>query len=69
MKIKPCPFCGGDADLKYDAIGSAFVKCKNKCVVQCGTAFEHRIRSKEEAISKWNFRYDDNEQSKKQLNT
>lgn len=56
-ELKSCPFCGGEAEVKYDAVGSASIKCKNKCVVQCGTAFEHRIRTIEEAIAVWNRRH------------
>lgn len=34
-KLKPCPFCGGEAELKK-AGGNVWVECK-KCL--CGTAF------------------------------
>lgn len=34
-KLKPCPFCGGEAELQYDgrgdreAAGMSFVRCKD----------------------------------------
>ena len=50
-KLKPCPFCGSDAQIyNGDSMGrSIFIMCK-KC--QCGTSRE----TLEHAIEDWNRR-------------
>ena len=58
--LKPCPFCGGNAEIKYEEyvtdVVSAFVYCTN-CKVKFYVSFED---SKEEAYIKlvklWNTR-------------
>lgn len=51
-KLKPCPFCGGEA--KYVSLSSIVgrVICKNKYCL--GT--QEMVRTKEEAIKAWNRR-------------
>lgn len=51
-KLKPCPFCGGKAELLIVPNGKAewIIKCKNKCCNQ----FPHE--SKGDAINAWNRR-------------
>lgn len=64
IKLKPCPFCGGEAELTYTSDNShkPFVQCKYgvflkpKCVA-CQYPWRHD--SEEEAIEAWNRRADD----------
>lgn len=52
-KLKPCPFCGGKAELLIvpsDPSSKWVVVCKNKCCNQ----FPHD--SEEEAVEAWNNR-------------
>lgn len=52
-KLKPCPFCGGKAELLIvpsDPSSKWVVVCKNKCYNQ----FPHD--SEEEAVEAWNNR-------------
>ena len=57
-KLKPCPFCGGEAEL-LDENGKEdmfFVQCKNiwkGCKV---LAFTHDYLTEQEAIEAWNRR-------------
>ncbi len=54
MKLKPCPFCGGKAEmfsLKYMA-NEHFVRCS-----QCDSS-THGQKTKEEAMEIWNRRYE-----------
>ena len=64
VKLKPCPFCGGEAELVYTTtnIPKPFVRCKYgamlkpKCV-GCQYPWEHN--SEKEAIEAWNRRASD----------
>lgn len=51
VKLKPCPFCGGKAELIYDFIGDGcYVICKNACVLT------DRKKGAKEASDLWNNR-------------
>ena len=57
--FKPCPFCGGDADLRiysvpFTALRFYFVSCN-----VCGAMTPPRDLTSEEAITRWNRRPDD----------
>lgn len=53
--LKPCPFCGGDAEIVYisegDNIGGACVSC-TECMASSNVEFEF----KENFVSNWNRR-------------
>jgi Lar family restriction alleviation protein len=50
--LKPCPFCGGNAEVAEPICGEDyFVKCVN-----CGCRTSYFYRAKEEAIKAWNKR-------------
>lgn len=51
-KLKPCPFCGGEAEVVRISSNSFFVRCK-----EC-TTFRPISESEEEAIKLWNERAD-----------
>jgi hypothetical protein len=55
MKIKPCPFCGEEAEVNNGGFGEKYVTCKNN---QCGGSLSGSIwfTSDEEAIEVWNRR-------------
>lgn len=53
-KLKPCPFCTGDAALLTTIHKKYFVEC-----VKCGVGFDQHYlwsETKEQAIAKWNAR-------------
>lgn len=59
-ELKPCPFCGGEAQLEHDfmGIGSSYVVCK-----KCGLKSVSFMRSFEcssdaNAVEYWNRRAD-----------
>ena len=67
-ELKPCPFCGGQAELReylaFGRIKSYTVRCKNMCAVTCGHRNANgkwRATQKKEAIETWNRRTNENE--------
>lgn len=58
MELKPCPFCGGEAEIKADYLQTFFenptyvVGCFNCCIAE-------RSYFKNTAIEAWNRRADD----------
>lgn len=60
IKLKPCPFCGGEAILKRDRIGLYCVKCTNcGCMTTYQFDFgEGEETSKRKAADVWNRRAD-----------
>lgn len=52
MELKPCPFCGGSAELcVHEATGVSWVRC-----IECETS--GGATSEEHAIKAWNTRYE-----------
>lgn len=55
-KLKPCPFCGGEASIKihdyFDDTRLYTPKCK------CGAGIVEVFYTEEEAIAAWNTRYE-----------
>lgn len=57
IKLKPCPFCGGEAELKQDCRNGYKLKCKN-----CLVAFKQKVLRQpmewleEKMIQSWNNR-------------
>lgn len=49
IKLKPCPFCGGEAEIK-ELTGRFAVECKNKC------AATRIFKDKNKPIEAWNGR-------------
>ena len=72
-KLKPCPFCGGEAEL-VNAIGNDYYRsdqhivCNARCK-DCGVettgsvAEDHTFAYVEQAIEKWNRRAHENQES------
>ena len=58
IKLKPCPFCGGEAEVIMGDLWRNYkVGCRNiKCPIFPRT---HSYLTKEEAIKTWNTRADD----------
>lgn len=66
-ELKPCPFCGGEAELRFFNNGPSFsyrVECLN-CTAMVGRRFEEYSTNrtfwfgiKQEAIDAWNTRYE-----------
>ena len=50
-KLKPCPFCGGEARLFEEIPGGYIIQCQS-CCGQIG------IMPKKDAIEAWNARYE-----------
>ena len=59
LKLKPCPFCGGEVKRTIGFMGFNFFKCKNR---ECGAtvSFDNDYCNEhtEEAIKAWNRRAD-----------
>ena len=60
-KLKPCPFCGGEAELLIvpGRVASWLVKCKKGCCNQMPHVSDH------DAIEEWNTRWDNKETKQK----
>lgn len=56
-ELKPCPFCGGEAELSVSEDGYANVSCKKPLCR--GWACCWNYNRKKEAITAWNRRADD----------
>lgn len=68
IKLKPCPFCGGEPVLKRDRIGIYCVQCTN---CGCMTTFqfdfgEGEEASKRKAADVWNRRVVDESRTDKE---
>ena len=50
-KLKPCPFCGGEAEVRMFTATLSFVQCKSCLAGTSGFLSEH------EAVNSWNRRY------------
>lgn len=60
--IKPCPFCGGRADIRY-SINRALIECTNhKCKIQPSTWLHVETDSVDELVKIWNTRKFEEEQ-------
>ena len=56
-KLKPCPFCGGEAKLRNEG-SCSFVKCKN-CGAEAGLVhISAEYCANEKAAEAWNRRVD-----------
>lgn len=54
--LKPCPFCGGRADLRY-TINKALIECTNsKCKLQPSTWLHVDTDSVDKLVDIWNTR-------------
>ena len=54
--LKPCPFCGGRADLRY-SFDKALVECTNtKCKLQPSTWLHVKTDSIDKLVKIWNTR-------------
>ena len=58
MKLRNCPFCGGEAVFVstsevQDETPRGYFRCENMCCEQC------HVRSKDEAVEAWNRRFGD----------
>lgn len=56
IKLKPCPFCGGDAEMqqgKYQGLNTFYVSCCG-----CGAQTDHEY-AEEFAAELWNGRVND----------
>jgi Lar family restriction alleviation protein len=56
VKLKPCPFCGGKAEMHEMASLTGATICRISCVkCECGTAIDSYRRAKK----RWNQRTND----------
>lgn len=63
IKLKRCPFCGGEAEIEYEGVDGYYQKyyswvhvvCKN-CYATTGRTYGDKDRSKAYAIRAWNTR-------------
>ena len=54
-ELKPCPFCGGEAETRKDSLGTWKARC-TKCSAEVGRYWFH---TKNHAIEAWNRRAGD----------
>lgn len=56
QEIKPCPFCGGQADIRY-SMNRALIECTNrKCKIQPSTWLHVETDSVAKLVKIWNTR-------------
>lgn len=56
QEIKPCPFCGGQADIRY-SINRTLIECTNhKCKIQPSTWLHVETDSVDKLVKIWNTR-------------
>lgn len=56
QEIKPCPFCGGRADIRY-SINRALIECTNrKCKIRPSTWLHVETDSVDKLVKIWNTR-------------
>lgn len=61
-KLKYCPFCGGNAELRYSDEFGCLVQCKN-CDMGTHNGFNNKYSGYEKrAIDFWNTRYTSEEE-------
>lgn len=53
MELKPCPFCGSEARIVTNYVGSVYIRCTN--IYKCGVRQEG-WDMEEDAIEAWNRR-------------
>ena len=60
-RLKPCPFCGGDALLShdYEGIGSSYVRCEKCGLESIRFIRSFEIASDDRAVEYWNKRVND----------
>lgn len=51
VKLKPCPFCGGDPELKHSSTWDYFVRCRD-----CGARTRQYHENDAGAVYGWNRR-------------
>ena len=61
IKLKPCPFCGGEAEIQVDYDRVVFVICKNCKARTYAIPIVAEYCANEVAAEKWNRRIDDAE--------
>ena len=71
MNLKPCPFCGGEAQIRYTGNGSGFMGYTSNVVMQSKPGFVMCLKCEVttsrnarvcRAIEKWNRRVEDEQQ-------
>lgn len=56
VALKPCPFCGGEAEIKPNNIGDFFAMCSG-----CGASTSDiKCELEESAARRWNTRHGEN---------
>ena len=59
-KLKPCPFCGGDAEIRMNTFGDSEVGYyRAVCFGKEAHCLDHWSDTREEAIEIWNRRVED----------
>lgn len=53
QKLKPCPFCNGEAEIITDAVWQSFVMC-----MMCGFGSSEAVLDKEALVKQWNTRHE-----------
>ena len=62
-KLKPCPFCGGKAEMLISEYEGSRKEYLVACA-ECDGMVERWIETEEEAVEKWNRRVNDKEDTK-----
>lgn len=55
-ELRPCPFCGDKAKIIFDKYGRLGILFNVMCDGECGTFFDCREKTEDEAIKAWNTR-------------
>ena len=57
IKLKPCPFCGGEPAVRYESFRPFYYNWVVRCT-NCGARTENHFEAVNKAVKAWNTRHE-----------